>query len=157
MVLICVILVGSCAGRQDTSPFEHPFRNPPAFTSHVRCDNCGMDRNRFARTRYVFDTEKGRFYTCSIACLVILSMKMDLKPENIKVAEYLNPFNMIEADRAVYVIGSKAKGTMTRRSKIAFFSKSQAERFVAEYGGRIATFREALQEARKEILKEKEK
>lgn len=115
-----------------------------------------MDRNRFARTRYIFDTDKGRFYTCSIACLVILSMKMHLKPENIKVAEYLNPFNMIDADRAVYVIGSRAKGTMTRRSKIAFSLKSQAERFVAEYGGRIATFWEALQKARKEIIKETE-
>ncbi len=115
-----------------------------------------MDRNRFARTRYVFDTDKGRFYTCSIACLVILSMKMDLKPENIKVAEYLNPFNMIEADMAVYVIGSRAKGTMTRRSKITFSSKSQAERFIAKYGGRIATFKEALQEASEEIIKETE-
>jgi|Deesub1362A_J573_1020465.scaffolds.fasta_scaffold10257_1 nitrous oxide reductase accessory protein NosL len=113
-----------------------------------------MDRNRFARTRYVFDTEKGRFYTCSIACLVILSMKMQVRPENIKVAEYLNPFNMIDAERAVYVIGSKAKGTMTKRSKIAFSLRSEAERFVSIYGGNIVTFKKALEEAQHEILKE---
>ncbi len=148
-----MLLLVSCTDRQGSSPFKHPFRNPPSFTSHARCDNCGMDRNRFARTRYVFETEKGRFYTCSIACLVIFSMKKQVKPENVKVAEYLNPYSMIDAGKAVYVIGSKAKGTMTRRSKIAFSLRSEAERFVSVYGGYTATFREALNEARQEILR----
>ncbi len=149
-----MVLFISCTERQGTGPFEHPFKKPPSFTTHVRCDNCGMDRNRFARTRYVFDTEKGRFYTCSIACLVVLCEKMHLTPKNVKVAEYINPSNMIDADKAVYVIGSKARGTMTRKSKIAFSSRRQAERFIAKYGGHLATFREALQEARQEIRRE---
>ena len=154
IAFIFTVLLISCTDRQGNGPFEHPFKNPPSFTNHKRCDNCGMDRNRFARTRYVFDSGKGRFYTCSIACLVILSEKMHLTPKNVRVAEYINPSNMIDALKAVYVIGSKARGTMTRTSKIAFSSKKQAERFVSKYGGRIATFAEALQETRQEILKE---
>ncbi len=113
-----------------------------------------MDRNRFARTRYVFDTDKGRFYTCSIACLVILVKKKSVKPRNIKVAVYLNPTEMIDAEKAHYVIGSKAKGTMTRISKIAFSDRESAERFIQRYGGRLATFQEAYKEAEEELMKE---
>ncbi len=79
-------------------------------------------------------------------------MKLQLKPHSIKVADYLNPNKMIDVQKAVYVIGSRARGTMTKVSKIAFSDRAVAERFVAKYGGRIATFAEAMQKAREEIL-----
>lgn len=130
---------------------EHPFKNPPAYTDKQRCDNCGMDRNKFARTRHEFQNAKGKFYTCSIHCVAALNMKLQEKAEQVKVAVYLHPENMLDADKAVYVIGSSAPGTMTLKSKIAFASRAEAEKFAADYGGQIGGFESALAEAAKEL------
>jgi copper chaperone NosL len=130
---------------------EHPINNPPDYTDKKRCDNCGMDRNKWARTRHEFQNPEGRFHTCSIHCLAVLSKKMKEDAKNVKVADYFHPDRMINADAAVYVIGSAVPGTMTKTSKIAFSSKKEAEKFVAESGGTISGFEGALSEARKEI------
>ncbi len=152
-IVLMVVFIASCTNKKDSSPFAHPIKNPPSFTEHVRCDNCGMDRNKYARTRYVFDSKKGRFYTCSIACLVVLCIKKDVSPENIKVAEYLRPTNMIDAEKAIYVVGSKAKGTMTKISKIAFSDKQKAMKFTRKYGGKIAYFQDVLKITKEEVLR----
>lgn len=152
-LLLIVLLTLSCSNKKESPPFAHPIKNPPLFTRHIRCDNCGMDRNRFARTRYVFDTDKGRFYTCSIACLVVLCMKKNTEPKNVKVAEYLRPTNMLNAEKAFFVVGSKAKGTMTKKSKIAFSSREKAMRFIKKYGGTIATFQDVVKIAKEEVLR----
>jgi nitrous oxide reductase accessory protein NosL len=110
-----------------------------------------MDRNMFARTRYIFETHGGEHYVCSMACVVILSMKLREEPEKVKVAEYLHPESMIVAERAIYVIGSKARGTMTKVSKIAFSDRKEAETIVERYGGRLAGYDEAFRTAKKEV------
>lgn len=130
---------------------EHPLVNPPAYTDKKRCDNCGMDRNKFARTRHEFQNAKGKFHTCSIFCVAVLTMKTQAKPEQVRVAEYFHPEKMLDADKAVYLIGSTAPGTMTLESKIAFASREEAEKFAADYGGQLAGFQSALSESDKEI------
>lgn len=130
---------------------EHPFKDPPAYTDKVRCDNCGMDRNRWARTRYEFATDKGRFYTCSLHCLVVLGMKLKSEPGNIQVADYLHPERMVPAETAFYLLGGSAPGTMTAKSKPALASRDEAGRLKTECGGRIADFKEALSEAKNEV------
>ncbi len=130
---------------------EHPIKNPQKYTDKEKCDNCGMDRNKWARTRHEFQTSKGRSYTCSIHCVAVMSMKLKEEPKNVKVAEYLHPEKMLDADKTFYVIGSSAPGTMTQKSKIAFFSKEEAEKFAAKYGGAVSSFEGALSEAKKEI------
>lgn len=130
---------------------EHPIKNPPAYTDKQRCDNCGMDRNKFARTRHEFQNAKGKFHTCSIFCVAVLTMKTQAKPEQVRVAEYFHPEKMLDADKAVYLIGSTAPGTMTLKSKIAFASRAEAEKFAADYGGQIGGFDVALSESDKEI------
>ncbi len=129
---------------------EHPFRNPQKFTDHERCDNCGMNRNAWARTRYEFTTSKGAFYTCSIACVVVMGMKLKEGPRNVRVADYLNPTRVLDAERAFFVVGSTAPGTMTAVSKIAFEEKQAAVAFAARYGGRVVGFKDALEAARLE-------
>jgi len=136
---------------EETFPIEHPIKNPPLYTDHRRCDNCLMDRNKWARTRYDFETSKGKFYTCSIHCVAVLSLKLKEEPKNVRVAEYMRPETMLEASRAFFVIGSIAPGTMSKISKIAFSSKEEAESFVKRYGGRVVDFNTALSEALKEI------
>lgn len=138
----------SHAGKTD---IEHPIKNPPEYTDKKRCDYCGMDRNKFARTRHEFQNSKGRFYTCSIHCVAVLSMKLKEEPVDVKVAEYFHPENMLEAKKAVYVIGSALPGTMTKKSKIACASEEEAERIIGKYGGAPHNLEEALAEAKKEI------
>ncbi len=130
---------------------EHPIKDPPEYTKKKKCDNCGMDRNKWARTRHAFQNSKGKFYTCSIHCVAVLSIKLEKKPEHVKVAAYLHPENMIDVDNAYYVIASDAPGTMTRTSKLAFASMEEANTFTAQYGGKMIGFKEVLSEANKEV------
>ena len=132
---------------------EHPIKNPHMYSDKQRCDHCGMGRNNWARTRHEFQNSKGRFYVCSIYCTAALSIKMKEEPENVKVAEYFQPEGMLDADKAVYVIGSAASGTMTRTSKIAFASGEEAKKYIFKYGGTVSGFKAALSEAKKEVQK----
>jgi len=130
---------------------EHPINDPPEYTKKTKCDNCGMDRNKWARTRHSFQNSKGQFYTCSIHCVAVLSMKLGEKAENIKAALYMNPEKMIDADKAFYVLGSSAPGTMSRTSKLAFPSMEAAYTFTTQYGGKMTGIKEVLSEADKEV------
>ncbi len=127
---------------------EHPIKNPKKYTDKEKCDNCGMDRNKWARTRYEFQTSKGTFYTCSIHCIAVMGMKLKEEPMNVKMAVYLHPDRMLDAENAFFVVGSSAPGTMTPKSKIAFSSKDEAEKFAAKYGGIVTNFEGALSEAK---------
>jgi nitrous oxide reductase accessory protein NosL len=127
---------------------EHPIKNPTKYTDREKCDNCGMDRNKWARTRYEFQNSKGSFYTCSIHCVAVMGIKIKEEVRNVKVAEYLRPEKMLDADRAFFVVGSTAPGTMTAKSKIAFSTKEEADKFAARYGGIVTNYEGALNEAK---------
>ncbi|HSB33134.1 MAG TPA: nitrous oxide reductase accessory protein NosL [Nitrospirota bacterium] len=142
---------GQTAGGAERAVFEHPFRNPGKFTDHERCYNCGMNRNAWARTRCEFTTSKGTLYTCSVYCVVVLGMKLKETPRNVRVADYLHPDKMLEAEQAYFVVGSTARGTMSAVSKIAFEEKQAAAAFSARYGGRVAGFKDVLDAARSEV------
>lgn len=153
LLIIISILLFSYGGLKATEKFllPHPIKDPVHYTDRVKCDNCGMNRNKWARTRYQFHTPKGRFYTCSIHCLAVLNIKLNEEPEDVQVAEYMDPEKMIDAQKAVYIIGSAAPGTMTSKSKLAFASKEEAEQFVLTYGGKLMTFEDAFREAKREV------
>ena len=157
ILTISLVLSGTMEGANNAERFniEHPFRNPEKYTDHKRCVNCGMDRNKWARTRHEFKTTKGTFYTCAIACVAVMGLKLKEEPRDVKVAEYLRPMKMLNADEAFYVMGSTARGTMTSVSKIAFSDKKEAVAFAATYGGRVVRFKDALAAARKEALGER--
>lgn len=148
--LICFIFLftaGTAMGEE--FKIEHPFKNPHKYTDKTKCDNCGMDRNKWARTRHEFQTSQGNHYTCSIHCASVISSRYKEDLKDVMVAEYLKPENMLQAEKAFFVIGSSAPGTMTVKSKIAFQSKEEAVKFSARYGGKIADFKGVLSEARK--------
>ena len=152
-VLFCVSTVPATpASGAERPAVEHPFRNPQNYTGHKRCDNCGMDRNKWARTRHEFKTATGSFHTCSIVCVAVLSLKRKEEARNVQVAEYLHPEKMLDAYKAFYVMGSSAPGTMTAISQIAFGEKKEAAAFALKYGGSIVKLKDALAEARKETL-----
>jgi nitrous oxide reductase accessory protein NosL len=154
VVLFCAA-AGSAmlASAAERLSVEHPFKKPASFTEHKRCDNCGMDLNKWARTRHEFRTATGSFHTCSLTCCVILSWKRKEEGRYFQVAEYLRPEKMLDADKAFYVMGSSAPGTMTALSKIAFGDKKEAVAFARKYGGGIVGLKDALDATRKEALR----
>jgi copper chaperone NosL len=111
----------------------------------LSCEQCGMDRVVFARSRmlivYADGTTAG---TCSIHCAVLeMRAHKEKKVTSLEVADY-DTKKLIEAEKAVWVIGGSKSGVMTAVPKWAFATKAGAEAFVKENGGRVATFNEAL-------------
>ena len=150
LLTIVLALFVPLASAQAAAP-EHPLGGKPMFTDHESCDFCGMSRNAFGRTRYVFTDSRGEHYTCSIHCVAAMSRQSGEEPRNVRVALYLDPKTMIPAEKAVYVIGSKAAGTMTATSKLAFADRESAEAFVRQYGGKVADFAAALAAAKSDL------
>ena len=109
------------------------------------CKYCGMDRGKFAQSRMLIEYEDGTSVgTCSIHCVAVdLSLNIDKTPKSIGVGDY-NTKALIDAEKAVWVIGGGKPGVMTKRAKWAFAEKGAAEAFVKENQGNVATFDEAM-------------
>ncbi len=109
------------------------------------CKYCGMDRAKFAHSRMVVEYEDGTSLgTCSIHCLAIeIVVNMDKTPRSMKVGDY-NSKKLIDAEKAFWVIGGNKPGVMTKRAKWAFENKADAEKYIAENGGALATFDDAM-------------
>ncbi len=109
------------------------------------CKYCGMDRQKFAQTRMLIEYDDGSAVgLCSIHCAAVdLCLNIDKTPKAIKVGDFNNK-NLIDAETAVWVIGGKKMGVMTKQGKWAFENKADAEKFVEENGGAIASFDNAM-------------
>ena len=132
---------------------EHPMNKPKMYTKVMRCPNCGMMNNMWARTRHKFHHSEGELTTCSIRCMADKAVNSGAEPAQGEVAVYLDPNTMIPVESATYVIGSTAPGTMTMKSKIAFADKAAAEEFVSKYGGKAVSFQGAYEAAKMELPK----
>jgi len=112
---------------------------------HPSCKYCGMDRQKFSHSRMLIEYEDGSSVgTCSIHCVAVdLSLNIDKTPKTIGVGDY-NTKALIDAEKAVWVIGGSKPGVMTKRAKWAFAEKGAAEAFVKDNQGKVATFDEAM-------------
>jgi nitrous oxide reductase accessory protein NosL len=137
----------------DPCSVQHPLM-PPRKDFSGQCPNCGMGRAMWARTWLTFENSEGKSQACSFHCLSDVALKSGEDPKNVQVAHYLNPNTMIPAQQAFFVVGSKAKGTMTMTSKIALASKAEAENFAGSCGGEVVGYRQALTMAKAGIAKE---
>lgn len=119
------------------------------------CKYCGMDRQKFSRSRMHVDFEDGSFQgTCSLYCAALdLALTLDKTPKTIRVADY-GTEKLIDAETAVWVIGGSVQGVMTQNPKWAFEKKVAAEKFIKQYGGRLATFDAALKLAYEEMYRD---
>lgn len=139
------------AGAGKIPNVEHPLLSGQVYTKHLRCDNCGMKLNMWARTRYAFSFASEEHEVCSIHCVAEMARQKKEAPQKVKVALYLEPATMVEASQAVFVVGSRAAGTMSAVSKIAFAAQEAADKFAGEYGGAVMSFAEALAKANEEL------
>jgi len=113
-----------------------------------RCTHCGMDREKFGFSRMLVEYEDGKKVgTCSIHCVAMdLVGDLDRAPKAFWVGD-LGTSKLLDAEKAVWVIGGSKPGVMTRRAKWAFETKEAAEAFVKANGGAVATFEAALEAA----------
>ncbi|MEJ1354808.1 MAG: nitrous oxide reductase accessory protein NosL [Candidatus Sedimenticola sp. (ex Thyasira tokunagai)] len=133
-----------------TGPDSNPLEDE--LTKYPRCPYCGMNRTKWHHSRHLVHYEDGLADgTCSIHCLAIsLSLNLDRIPKTIYAADFgsskkIKP--LVEVDKASYLIGSKLKGTMTKKSKMAFSSADAAKQEQSKSGGDLASFDEALRES----------
>ena len=107
------------------------------------CPICNMYIKKFYKTSHAVVYNNGKKeHFCSITCLV----KEMKKRKDIKMiyAVDASTNKLINAKKAIYVIGSKISSTMGKTSRFAFASKSSAKAFQKRYGGKIGNFSEAL-------------
>jgi len=109
------------------------------------CKYCGMDRQKFAHSRMLIEYSDGSgFGSCSIHCLgVDLVQSIDKTPKALLVADYQTK-NLIEAEKAYWVIGGTKPGVMTSRAKWAFADPKAAAAFIKENDGKSASFDDAM-------------
>lgn len=110
------------------------------------CKYCGMNREMFAHSRMMIEYDDGsKVGLCSIHCAAVdLALNLDKTPAAIKVGDY-GKKELIDAEKAFWLIGGNKPGVMTKNAKWAFADKGEAEKFQQANGGRLATFDEALQ------------
>jgi hypothetical protein len=120
---------------------------------HRDCKHCGMDRKAFGYSRMLVEYKDGRQVgTCSLHCVVTeLNSSKGGGVISFKVADR-NTRQLIDAERAVWVIGGKKRGVMTMRAKWAFAKNDAAQNFIDAYGGKIASWSEALAAAREDAV-----
>ncbi|MDQ7783501.1 MAG: nitrous oxide reductase accessory protein NosL [Desulfomonilaceae bacterium] len=138
----------------DPCAVQHPFM-PPKAEFAGQCPNCGMVRSMWARTWMEFENSTGQYGVCSFHCLADMAVKAGEEPRAVRTALYMAPEKMIPANEGWFVVGSKAKGTMTMNSKIAFASKDDAEAFSRSCGGTVQMLPDTFSLAGRELAKEK--
>lgn len=119
------------------------------------CTYCGMARSVFAHTRMLVEYHDGaRVGTCSLHCTALdMANNLNYAPVSIMVADYPS-HEMIDAQTAHWVVGGKLPGVMSTRGKWAFDSKAKALKFIAESGGSLVGFEEALKGAYEDMYKD---
>ena len=119
------------------------------------CKYCGMDRQKFDFSRMLIEYDDGTSTAvCSLHCAAVeLALNMDKTPKAIKVAD-LGTKNLIDAEKAYWVIGGSKLGVMTKQGKWAFEKKEDAEAFIKANGGQLAVFEEAIKAAYTEMYED---
>ena len=120
------------------------------------CTNCGMDRKAYGYSRMLIRYEDGAMVgTCSLHCAVI---ELDANPgrtvKALLVADR-DARTLINAARAIWVMGGTKRGVMTQQPKWAFQSASGAAAFLKANGGKIVTWTEALAATREELVQKR--
>lgn len=109
------------------------------------CKCCGMDREKFAFSRMFIEYDNGdREGFCSIHCAAVdLAVNIDKTPKGLFVGDFKTG-ELIDAEKAIWVMGGNKPGVMTKRAKWAFKNQSDVEAFMKTSGGSIVTFDTAI-------------
>ncbi len=151
LFLVLVTVLGLQLSAKD---FSKMSKHPTLLQSgkaKMWCHVCGMSLKMFYKTSHAVKLKDGsaRQY-CSIRCLVVDYPKIKDRVKEILVADAKSG-KMIDVNKAFYVVGSKVKGTMSKVSKVAFSREVDAKAFQKEFSGKIVSFKEAFELAKKNL------
>ncbi len=109
------------------------------------CKYCGMDRGTYNISRMLIGYDDGTAAAfCSMRCAAVdLANSIEKAPKVIHVGDF-NGKQLIDAEKATWVVGGSKPGVMSKRGKWAFADKMDAELFRKTNGGQLATFEEAV-------------
>ena len=115
---------------------------------HRDCIHCGMDRKAYGFSRMLVRYDDGTAVgVCSLHCAAIeLNASAARRVKSIEVADR-DTRTLIDAEKAYWIIGGDKPGVMTMTAKWAFAERRDAEKFLKEHGGRLASFKESLDAA----------
>lgn len=115
------------------------------------CSGCGMDRKAYGYSRMVVSYRDGSTVgVCSLHCAVTdMDADKGRDAASLLVADRDSRL-LIDAEKAVWVMGGRKRGVMTRRAKWAFATREAAQSFVNSNGGQIVSWDAALQAARED-------
>ncbi|MEA3457015.1 MAG: nitrous oxide reductase accessory protein NosL [Campylobacterota bacterium] len=116
------------------------------------CPECGMTLPMFYKTNHAATVDGKVKQYCSIHCIVE-DTKKGSKLTDIKVVD-VKSLKFIDVNKALYVVGSSKKGTMTMVSKYAFANKVDAEAFAKENGGEVVDYAGAYKSAEADFDKD---
>jgi copper chaperone NosL len=155
-LLVAALVFAGVAGANEGHNHQHDAAlKSPAHAADLKefpdCLQCGMDRNAFSHSRMLITYADGtKVGTCSLSCTVMEQKKNPGKKiSSIKVADYYTK-ELIDAGKAIWVIGGKKAGVMTSVAKWAFDTRKNAEKFTGVNGGKMVTFDEAMKKAEAE-------
>lgn len=136
------------------------FSGPAAFAQsdideHRSCAQCNMDRKAYGYSRMLIQYQDGVVVgVCSLHCAVVeLDANRTRAVRSLFVADR-DTRDLIEAEKAFWVVGGKKRGVMTQRPTWAFATKSAADAFIKSYGGEITPWNDVLASLRQETALE---
>lgn len=111
------------------------------------CPLCSMNLKMYWKTSHWLTFSDGtRMGYCSIHCASEVYQKRATEVDRWEVADY-DTGGLIDARKAVFLIGSDLPGTMTAVSKPAFASPDTAKAYQKKHGGSVGTLDDALKKA----------
>ena len=113
--------------------------------SHPKCVYCGMDRKQYAYSRVLVRYHDGsQVGFCSVHCAGIdLALHPEKVPAQIMAGTY-DRGDLVDAEKAVWVLGGSKQGVMSIRGKWAFEKEEDAEAFIHDFNGSITGFRNIM-------------
>jgi nitrous oxide reductase accessory protein NosL len=125
------------------------------IVKHQSCKLCGMDREKLNFSRVYLEYDDGSTEgTCSIHCAAVdLALNLDKSPKTIWVSDF-STRQLIDAEKAVWVLGGKKQGVMTKRAKWAFTEEAAAEAFIQVNEGAVSSFDEVIKNAYEDMYED---
>jgi nitrous oxide reductase accessory protein NosL len=119
---------------------------------HRSCTVCGMDRKAYGYSRVLILYQDGsQTGVCSLHCAVAeLAAHKEREAKSIQVADRDTRL-LIDAEKAIWVIGGKKRGVMTQIPKWAFETEAAARSFIAANGGSISSWAKTRASALEEV------
>lgn len=155
-LVLAALVVGAFTGpRAWVQAAEAPAGVPADIAAAPECPICGMDREKFAHSRVFVTYADGTVYgTCSLHCAAIdMALRLGVAPATIGVGDY-DSRQLIDAEKAAWVLGGRRPGVMTKRAKWAFASDAAAQAFIREQGGERVDFEAALKAAYEDMYED---